>query len=78
MDKGIVQKIAFTDGLKLEVEVLEERVAPGLLLGFFAGANAAAAVNVAAISPCCLAAAAPPPPPPPQPPPCCCPCRCWC
>ena len=75
MNNDTFGKIAFADVPRLEIEVLEERVAPGLLL--FGGANVAAGLNVAVVTsnPCCVPAAAPPPPPPP---PCCCPCWCWC
>ena len=56
--------------LSLEIEALEERVAPGLLLGFGASASVSASVGVAIAAPCnpCYA------PPPCYPPPCYTPC----
>lgn len=47
------------DELKLEIEALEERVAPGLLLGVFAGASVSASAGVTVQNPWW----APPPPP---------------
>lgn len=59
--------------LSLEIEALEERVAPGLLLGFGASASASVGVAIAAPSYPCYS---PPPcsPPPCSPPPCYRPC----